>query len=519
MHAVVAGPEVWPELCHDGLADVIECGHDPLKLRLVQLAQDRLDPVLLDGLDLLEGPQSAGREVDEDDPPVVGHPDPLDEPALLHAIDDARGVAERHVKEFGNVAHREVTVMLEEPHDVHMGHAHPGLHEPAGAGAAKSGDHVVDTRRDRRDRRLVVPDRFSCIDSSHMVNNLADRDDQVNTDDSRNTVKKGAMRFALMIEAQQGLTYADQLALVRRADAAGFEAFFRSDHYASFPGPSDGPTTDAWTVLAGLARETERIALGVLVSPVTFRHPGNFVKVVTTVDEMSGGRIEVGVGAGWNAGDHAPLGLAFPDIRARADLMEDQLALLHGLWTEPDGWSFTGHQVRVEGGFIRPKPVDVPGRPRAANGAVRPRIIVGGEGSPRGFRLAARYADEFNLTSSAPERAVERYAALDAACRAVDREPSAITHSAMVGAMVGADEAEVARRRAALLGALGVAEEKASAWYEARKGRWILGTPDEARAMVRRFADAGVERIMLQDFLPRDLEMVDLMGRELIGRV
>lgn len=326
------------------------------------------------------------------------------------------------------------------------------------------------------------------------------------------------MRFALMIEAQQGLSYEDQLALARRAEAAGFETFFRSDHYASFPGPSDGPTTDAWTVLAGLARETERIGLGVLVSPVTFRHPGSFVKVVTTVDEMSGGRIEVGVGAGWNEADHRPLGLAFPEIDERADLMEDQLAVLHGLWTEPDGWFYQGHQIRVEAGFLRPKPVDVPSRPKTATGAVRPRIIVGGEGSPRSFRMAARYADEFNLTSSSPERTAARFALLDDACRAAGRDPSTITHSAMVGTMIGADDAEVDRRRDRLLRALGVAEAGGSAWYDARKARWILGTPDEARAMVRRFAEAGVERIMLQDFLPLDLEMVDLMGRELVGK-
>ena len=327
------------------------------------------------------------------------------------------------------------------------------------------------------------------------------------------------MRFALMIEAQQGLSYLDHLALVRRAEAAGFEAFFRSDHYASFPGPADNPTTDAWAILAGLARETKRISLGTLVSPVTFRHPGNFVKVVTTVDEMSGGRIEVGVGAGWNEADHLPLGLAFPEIGERADWMEDQLALLHGLWTEPDGWSYEGHHVRVVGGALRPKPVDVPGRPRAANGAVRPRIIVGGEGSPRGFRMAARYADEFNLTSSSPEQVAERLAALDVVLLAAGREPASMTRSAMVGTMIGRDAAEVDRRRAALLGALGVAETGASEWYEGRRARWILGTPDEARAVVRRFADAGVERLMLQDFLPWDLEMVDLMGEELVGRV
>jgi alkanesulfonate monooxygenase SsuD/methylene tetrahydromethanopterin reductase-like flavin-dependent oxidoreductase (luciferase family) len=327
------------------------------------------------------------------------------------------------------------------------------------------------------------------------------------------------MRFALMIEAQQGLSYSDQLALARRAEAAGLEAFFRSDHYASFPGPADGPTTDAWTVLAGLARETEHIGLGVLVSPVTFRHPGSFVKVVTTVDEMSGGRIEVGVGAGWNADDHRPLGLEFPEIGERADLLEDELALLHGLWTEPDGWSFEGHRISVEGGFLRPKPVDVAGRPRTPGGAVRPRILVGGEGSPRGFRIAVRWADEFNLSSSSPERALERFAALDEACRAAGREPTSIARSAMVGTMLGATEAEVARRRAALLDTLGVADAAGAAWYEARRARWILGTPDEARAMVRRFADSGVERLMLQDFLPRDLDMIDLMGAALVGQV
>ena len=214
------------------------------------------------------------------------------------------------------------------------------------------------------------------------------------------------MRFALMIEAQMGLSYEDQLSIVRRAEAAGFEAFFRSDHYASFPGSSEQASTDAWVVLAGLARETEAIHLGTLVSPVTFRHPGNFAKLVTTVDEMSGGRIEVGVGAGWNEDDHLPLGLDYPDMPERADLMEDQLALLHGLWEEAPGWSFDGHRIRVRNGALRPGPVQVEGRPVGKNGRYRPRIITGGQGTPRGYRIAARYADEFNLSASSPAVAV-----------------------------------------------------------------------------------------------------------------
>jgi len=171
------------------------------------------------------------------------------------------------------------------------------------------------------------------------------------------------MRFALMIEPQQGLTYAEQLATVQRAESVGFESFFRSDHYQSFPGPSGGHTTDAWAVLAGLARETTTIGLGTLVSPITFRSSGNLAKVVTTVDEMSGGRIEFGLGAGWNEPEHRQLGLPFPEIAERADMLEEQFAVLRGLWGEPDGWSFAGRHVTIEDALFHPKPVARPGRP------------------------------------------------------------------------------------------------------------------------------------------------------------
>ena len=327
------------------------------------------------------------------------------------------------------------------------------------------------------------------------------------------------MRFALMIEAQQGLSYEDQLAIVRRAEAAGFESFFRSDHYASFPGSSNQPTTDAWAVIAGLARETSKISLGALVSPVTFRHPGNFVKLVTTVDEMSGGRIEVGVGAGWNDADHKQHGLAFPEMKDRADLMEDQLALLHGLWEEKPGWRYDGHQIQVRGGKLIPGPVQKAGRPVGKNGRSRPRIITGSEGSPRAFRLAARYSDEFNLSSASPATAKKKEAELDAACETAGRDPKSLTRSVMAGALLGRDRDEVARRADALLAELGEQGRSGIDWLEARKSRWIMGTPDQARAMVSRFAEAGIERIMLQDFLPHDLDHIDLMAEELIGRV
>jgi alkanesulfonate monooxygenase SsuD/methylene tetrahydromethanopterin reductase-like flavin-dependent oxidoreductase (luciferase family) len=273
-------------------------------------------------------------------------------------------------------------------------------------------------------------------------------------------------------------------------------------------------------VVGGLARETQRIGLGVLVSPVTFRHPGTFAKVVTTVDEMSGGRIEVGVGAGWNEIEHRQLGLAFPPINKRADLMEDTLAILHGLWGEPDGWTYDGVTgIRIDGSLFRPRPVSVPGRPVTPIGGVRPRILVGGQGSPRSYRLAARYADEFNLSSSSPARAAEVGLELDEACRAIGRDPATLLHSTMAGVLVGRTPEEVEARERTLLAAFGAVAEEGEAWLEERRSRWVYGTPDLARAQLERFAAAGMQRIMLQDFLPWDLDMVDVMGEELVGRV
>ena len=316
------------------------------------------------------------------------------------------------------------------------------------------------------------------------------------------------MRFALMIEAQQGLSYAEQLDLARLAERLGFEAFFRSDHYSAFPGPDGQPTTDAWTVLAGIARETRTIRLGALVSPVTFRHPGSFAKVVTTADEMSGGRVEVGVGAGWNELEHSRLGLDFPEIALRADLMEDQLAILHGLWEEPDGWSYEGRQVQVRDASFVPKPVQKP----------HPPILVGGEGSPRSLRLAARYADEYNMSSAGPDTCGPVFSRLADECRKIGRDPATIHRSVMAGLLLGADEAEFQRRVEAQIAMVGADGSDAASWLEVRRPRWIAGTPDEARAMVERFAAAGVERIMLQDMLPRDHAMIELAARELIGR-
>ena len=313
------------------------------------------------------------------------------------------------------------------------------------------------------------------------------------------------MRYALMTEPQQGLSYDEILAAARTAEDAGLEAFFRSDHYASFPGGAGKPTTDAWATLAGLARETSAIRLGVLVSPVTFRLPGNLAKVVQTVDEMSGGRVEAGFGAGWNEEEHEQLGLSFPDIGERFDMLEEQMAIIHGLWTEPDGWSFTGEHWQLRDSK---RHGDV-----ARGGRRHPHVLFGGRGGPRLARLVARYGDEFNLTSASADEAPEAFARVRAACEEVGRDPDEVVYSAMTGVLVAETDADLDARVADLLVELGQSQSDGQAWLAERRQRWIIGTPDEALERVRALEATGTQRIMLQDFVPRDLDHIRLMGR------
>ena len=313
------------------------------------------------------------------------------------------------------------------------------------------------------------------------------------------------MRYALMTEPQQGLSYDEILAAARTAEEAGLEAFFRSDHYASFPGGSGKPTTDAWATLAGLARETSTIHLGVLVSPVTFRLPGNLAKVIQTVDEMSGGRVEAGFGAGWNEAEHAQLGLRFPEVGERFDMLEEQMAIIHGLWTEPDGWSFDGEHWQLRGSMAHGQ--------IARGGRRHPHILFGGRGGPRLAAIVARFGDEFNLNSASPADAPEAYARVRKACEDIGRDPDEVVYSAMTGVLVAETEDDLRARVADLLDAIGQSGSDGAAWLAERRGRWVIGTPDQAMERVRALEASGTQRVMLQDFLPRDLDHIRLMGR------
>ena len=313
------------------------------------------------------------------------------------------------------------------------------------------------------------------------------------------------MRYALMTEPQQGLHYDELLALVRTAEDAGIEAFFRSDHYASFPGEGGLTTTDAWATLAGLARETTSIRLGTLVSPVTFRIPGNLAKVIQTVDEMADGRIEAGFGAGWNEAEHAQLGIPFPPIDERYDMLEEQMEILHRLWTEPEGWSLDGAHWQVRGAMRHGEV--------ARDGRRHPHVIFGGKGRSRMARLVAMYGDEFNLISAAPDDVPAAYGRVRDACDEVGRDPEEIVYSAMTGVLVAETEGDLRSRVTDLLRALGQSDTEGDAWLAERRNRWVMGTPDEAHERVRALEQRGVQRVMLQDFLPRDLDQVRLIGR------
>lgn len=322
------------------------------------------------------------------------------------------------------------------------------------------------------------------------------------------------MRFALMTEPQQGLSYADVLALAQAAELAGFEAFFRSDHYTSFPGEAGKPTTDAWATLAGLARETSRIRLGALVSPITFRIPGSFAKVAMTVDEMSGGRVEVAVGAGWNDAEHASHGIPYPSDRERVDMLEEELQILLGLWDQPDGWSFEGAHWQVRDAKLRPRDRS---SYASADGRTRPNLIVGGSGRPRTLRLAARYADEYNMSSASAEETSDAFGRLAGLLREEGRDAAAVTRSAMLGVLVGRTQAEVLERTAELFKAFGQSSGDPEAWLEARRDRWLVGTPDQVHARLQPYIDAGVERVMLQTMIPWDLDHVKVLGEVFLG--
>jgi F420-dependent oxidoreductase-like protein len=308
------------------------------------------------------------------------------------------------------------------------------------------------------------------------------------------------MDLRIFTEPQFGATYGDQLAVAQAAEAGGFDAFFRSDHWQTFGGEGLPGPTDSWVTLGAIARETARIRLGTLVTSATFRLPGPLAIAVAQIDEMSGGRVELGLGAGWFDGEHAAYGIPFPETGERFDRLEEQLAVITGLWTTPVGetFSFAGEHYRMKDSPALPKPVQSP----------RPPVIIGGHGAKRTPRLAATYADEFNCPFSPIPDFTAQVERVSAACEARDRDPASMTWSTALTAVMGADEAEFQRRAEAI-----------GHDPEGLRTGQLGGTPDQMRDRLGHWAEAGAQRVYLQVLDLADLDHIALLADELIGRV
>lgn len=314
------------------------------------------------------------------------------------------------------------------------------------------------------------------------------------------------MDLRVFTEPQQGASYDDLLAVAQATERLGFDAFFRSDHYLAM-GDRDGlpGPTDAWTTLAGLARETHRIRLGTLVTSATFRHPGALAIQVAQVDQMSGGRVELGLGAGWFAAEHAAYGIPFPE--RRFGLLTEQLEVITGLWGTPVGerFTYTGEHYTLTDSPALPKPLQ-----RRAVAPDRPGVpvVVGGSGPRKTPALAARFADEFNVPFPDLATLPAVFATVDRACEAVGRDPASLVRSVAVVLCVGADDAQVSRRAAAI-------GRDAAQVREAG----VAGTVAEAVDRLGALADAGVRRVYLQTLDLADLDHLELVAAEVAPQV
>jgi F420-dependent oxidoreductase-like protein len=308
------------------------------------------------------------------------------------------------------------------------------------------------------------------------------------------------MELRIFLEPQQGATYDDQLAVAQLAEELGFGAFFRSDHYLAMgvdgrPGP-----TDSWVTLAGIARETSTIRLGTMMTSATFRYPGPLAISVAQVDQMSGGRVELGIGAGWYAAEHAAYAIPFPSTGERFDNLEEQLAILTGLWATPDGetFSYAGTRHTV---------TDSPGLPKPAQ-RPHPPIIIGGKGAKRTPALTARYADEFNLPFVGLGETRQQITRVRAACEEIARNPDDLGYSNALTVCCGSDQAEIARR----------AEAIGESVDDLRRDG-LAGTPQEIVDRIGEFAALGSQRIYLQTLDVHDLDHVRLLAAEVMPHV
>lgn len=309
-----------------------------------------------------------------------------------------------------------------------------------------------------------------------------------------------------MVEGQEGVTWPQWVELARACEAHGLAGLFRSDHYLSFDDPGQRGTLDAWTTLAALAPITERIRLGSMVSPATFRHPSLLAKSVVTVDHASGGRAELGMGAGWFAREHAAFGFPFASDRERIDVLAEQVEIVHRLWDRTqDEVTFDGAHYRLDACRSLPHPVQEP----------HPRLILGGGAGTRSAALAARWADEYNVVHGSPKAARAARDRLSRACEAIARDPDDLGFSLMTGFAIGTDPADLRRRTRRLMQRVSGSGDPGAFLEGWRDGR-LVGTVEDVLGRLSAYAEAGVRRVMLQHLVHEDLETVAMLGERLV---
>jgi F420-dependent oxidoreductase-like protein len=306
------------------------------------------------------------------------------------------------------------------------------------------------------------------------------------------------MRVALMIEGQEGVTWQQWCDLADACERHGIDTLFRSDHYISQSNENGNVAHDAWTTLAGLAARTTTLRLGTLVSPATFRLPGLLANAAATVDHISGGRIELGLGAGWNEREHRAYGFPFPETPERMARFAEQLEIVHRLWSE-ERVGFNGRYYRLEDAPAQPKPVQQP----------RPPLIVGGSGTRGTVEPAARFADEYNTTFASPDDFARVRAKVERACESTGRT---LRHSVMTGCLVGETRDDALERARQLYGRV-QRDVDFETWLAGYSQRALIGSVDEVATRLHEYERAGCERIMLQHLLHADLEPVALIGR------
>jgi F420-dependent oxidoreductase-like protein len=309
-----------------------------------------------------------------------------------------------------------------------------------------------------------------------------------------------------MIEGQEDVTWDQWVALALACEEHGLEGLFRSDHYVSVTGREERGSLDAWTTLAALGAVTERIRLGTLVSPVTFRHPSVLAKAAVTADHVSGGRVELGMGAGWHDVEHEAFGFDFPATDVRMSMLEEQAEIVHGLWSE-QVFAFDGRHYRLDDVRALPKPVQDP----------HPPVIVGGHAGARSARIAARWADEYNVYSRTPEQCRAMRARVAEAWEREGRDPATLRFSLMTGVVVGRDRDEVRDRAAAVIKRSNEDAEPED-WLRGNDAL-VAGSVDEVVERLRELEGAGVERVMLQHLVHEDLDTVELLGRQVAPAV